>query len=318
MLHSHGPNGSHARAHGHRQPERRRLVAALALTGAMMIVEFVGGIFSNSLALISDAGHMATHFVALSVTFFAIVIAARPAPVERSYGFYRMEILAAFTNGLMLLAAALYILYESALRLIEPKPIATTEMLLVALAGLAVNVATVLILLGVGKHDLNVRSAFLHLIGDTLSSVGVVGGAVLIRYTGWLRIDPALSALIALLIGAWSLRLLRDSANVLLESTPRHVNLAELSAALANASPEVRQVHDVHVWEITSGLYAMTAHVNVDSGLTVQQLGEVRQRLDACCREKFRIGHSIFQFEPADAACEHGAEPFGAANNRNA
>jgi len=316
MKHPHGPIAvhqhddhpeGHAHPHVHKRAERRRLLASLALTGAMMVAEFIGGLLTNSLALVSDAAHMATHFVALAVTYFAIVIAARPAPLERSYGFYRMEILAAFTNGLLLLGATFYILYESVVRFADPLPIATTEMLIVAVAGLVVNFVSVLLLAGVGKHDLNVRSAFLHMIGDTLSSVAVVGGAVLIRFTGWLRVDPGLSALIAVLIGVWSLRLLRDSANVLLESTPKHVSIAALIEALQACSPEIAAIHDIHVWEITSGMYAMTAHVSVRSTLTVGALEDVRERLAACGRERFRIGHAIFQFESADAACGHVA-----------
>ncbi len=314
--HSHGHDDDHeqAQAPGHKRRERRRLVISLIITGAMMVVELVGGILSNSLALVSDAAHMATHLVALAVTYFAIVIAARPAPIERSYGFFRMEILAAFTNGLILLGATVYILYEAAVRLITPGAIATTEMFIVAAAGLLVNLVSVFLLAGAGKHDLNVRSAVLHMLGDTFSSVAVVAGAVVIYYTGWLRVDPALSALIAVLIGIWSIQLLRDSTNVLLESTPRHVRLADLIAALTASSPEIRDIHDVHVWEITSALYAMTAHVNVDSALTVQQLQEVRQRLGACCREQFHIGHPIFQFESGDVPCEHVALPFGEAS----
>lgn len=310
---SHGGHG-HGHSHVHKHVERKRLIASLALTGVMMVVELVGGLLSNSLALVSDAGHMATHFVALAVTYFAILIAARPAPIERSYGFFRMEILAAFLNGLVLLGATFYILYEAVERFIRPGAIATTEMLVVAAAGLVVNLASIFLLAGAGKHDLNVRSAVLHMLGDTLSSVAVVAGAVVIRYTGWLRVDPVLSALIAVLIGIWSLRLLRDSANVLLESTPKHVDLAALAQALQAASPEVQEVHDIHVWEITSGLYAMTAHVYVGSAVTVQQLQGVRERLEACCHEQFHVGHTIFQFESADVACAHAGEPFGASS----
>ncbi|MBM4037476.1 MAG: cation transporter [Planctomycetes bacterium] len=322
MRHLHGPiathghddhHGEHAHHHMHKHAERSRLLASLALTGAMMVAELIGGLLTNSLALVSDAGHMATHFVALAVTYFAILIAARPAPAGRTYGLYRTEILAAFVNGLLLLGATAYILYESAVRLIQPVPIATTEMLIVAVAGLVVNFVSVLLLAGVGKQDLNVRSAFLHMIGDTLSSVAVVGGAVLMHFTGWLRVDPILSALIAVLIGIWSVGLLRDSANVLLESTPKHVDIAALVNALRAASPEVRDLHDIHVWEITSAMYAMTAHVTLDAATTVAQAQDVRQRLEACARDQFRIGHTIFQFEGADASCDH-VEPYGASH----
>jgi cobalt-zinc-cadmium efflux system protein len=204
-----------------------------------------------------------------------------------------------------------YILYEAVERFIAPRPIATIQMLAVAAAGLLVNLVSMALLAGVGKHDLNVRSAVLHMLGDALSSVAVVGGAVVMYYTGWLRVDPALSALIAVLIGIWSVGLLRDSANVLLESTPRHVDVAELVQALRAAAPEVRDLHDIHVWEITSGMCAMTAHAVLDATTAIAQAQEARRRLDACARDQFRVGHTIFQFEGADVPCGH-VEPYGA------
>ena len=311
MRHSHRPDsqdqdhahGGHEHQHVHRRPERRRLLASMALTGTMMAVELVGGIYTNSLALVSDAGHMFTHFFALGVSFFAIVIASRPGPRERTFGFYRIEILAAFVNGLVLVGVTVYIMYESVVRFLEPRPIAEMEMLVIAIAGLVVNLISALLLAGVGKGDLNVRSAFLHMLGDTLSSVAVVAGAVLIHFTGWLRVDPVLSGLIAVMIGIWSYRLLRDSVNVLLESTPKHIRLSELDEALREEFPEIRGLHDVHVWEITSGMYSMTAHVTVAPDTTVGELEQFRGRIERFMLDAFRIGHTAFQFESAGACC---------------
>jgi len=284
-------------------------LAAIIITAAMMVVELVGGLLAHSLALVSDAGHMFTHCFALGLSLSAIVLASRPASDRRSYGLYRMEILAAFTNGLVLLGATLYILYESVMRLVHPVAIATAEMFWVALAGLAVNLVTAGLLWGVSREDLNIRSAFLHMITDTLSSVAVVGGALAIRWSGWRQIDPVLGALISVLIAVWSWRLLRDSANVLLESAPRHLQDTDLVAACRAQFPAIREMHDVHVWEITSGMYALTAHVAVDPALTVGSLEDLRVRLERHVAAEFRVGHAIFQFEAEGATEGHHAGP---------
>ena len=280
----------------------------MILTAAMLVVELIGGIISGSLALISDAGHMFTHCFALGISFFAIVIASRPAPRERSFGFYRMEILAAFTNGLVLVGVTVYIVYESVVRFLDPRPIAEMQMLVVAVAGLVVNLVSAVLLAGVGKDDLNVKSAFLHMLGDTLSSVAVVGGAILIHYTGWMRIDPILSALIAVMIGIWSYRLIRDSTNILLESTPKHVDLDSLEEAIRDEFDEIKVLHDLHVWEITSGMYAMTAHVGIESAASVEDIEELRRRLEGFIEERFRIGHTVLQFESSDTCCRDNPE----------
>jgi cobalt-zinc-cadmium efflux system protein len=275
----------------------------MVITGSMMFVELVGGIFANSLALVSDAGHMFTHFFALALSYFAMRIATRPVRDERTFGHYRAEILAALVNGLVLLGVTAYIIYEAVLRVLEPEQIADTEMLVIAIAGLVVNLISALLLAGAGKRDLNVRSAFLHMVGDTLSSVAVVAGAVLIGLTGHLWIDPVISGLIALMIGLWSIRLLRDSSHVLLESTPKHVRIAELTEGVRREFPEIGGLHDVHVWEITSGMYAMSAHVSVPPERTVREIDTLRARLERFLKESLRIGHTSLQFEGVGACC---------------
>jgi cobalt-zinc-cadmium efflux system protein len=313
--HQRGPGHDHHHDHGvprehvHRPRERRRLLASIIITGLMMVVELVGGILANSLALVSDAGHMFTHFFALGLSLSAIVLAARPASDRRSYGLYRLEILAAFTNGLVLVGATVYILYESVLRLVHPVTIATAEMFWIALAGLVVNLITAALLWGVSREDLNIRSAFLHMITDTLSSVAVVAGALVIRRTGWWQLDPVLSVLISVLIAVWSWRLLRDSANVLLESTPQHLHDQDLAGACCAAFPEILEMHDVHVWEITSAMYSMTAHVALAPETTVGGAERLRARLERFVAERFRVRHAIFQFEGPDAAEGHHAGP---------
>ncbi|HOX04763.1 MAG TPA: cation diffusion facilitator family transporter [Planctomycetota bacterium] len=307
--HSHEGGHGHGHAHSLRSMQRHRLLLCVIITGAVMIVEAIGGVLSGSLALLSDSGHMLTDFFSLVLAFSAIALASRPATDTRSFGFYRAEILAAFVNGLLLVGATLYILYEAVVRLVRPTEVHHTGMLIVALVGLAANLAGAMLLMGAGHGNLNVRGAFLHMVGDTLSSVGVVAGALIIRFTGWERIDPILSAAIALMIGFSAWRLLRDSANVLLESRPKHLRATDIPAAICAAHAEVREVHDLHVWEITSSMYAMTVHIALDPGTTMAQTEELRVRLERFVSEKYRIGHAIFQFETVGAAEGHHAGP---------
>jgi cobalt-zinc-cadmium efflux system protein len=264
---------------------------------------------TNSLALLSDAGHMFTHFFALAVSYFAIVIASMPTTRERSFGLYRVEVLAAALNGVTLLLVTLYIFYEAAHRFIVPKPIASMQMLVVAVLGLAVNLATALILWRAGeKHDLNVRSAFLHMLGDTASSVGIVATAAVIHVTSWLWLDPAVSVLIAALIVIWSWQLLRDSVHVLLESTPRHLTVGEVAESLRR-DPDVQalcrrisgaenlDIHDIHIWEITSRMYAMTAHIALPDH-KLRESAPLLARIRALLRERFAISHTVLEIEP--------------------
>lgn len=286
----------HEPKYEHRLRERKRLRLAMIVTGSVMLLEVAGGFISNSLALLSDAGHMLTHLLALGMSFFAIVLAARPATKDRTYGYYRAEVLSAFFNGVALSFLAVYMLYRATLRFISPQPVADLQMLSVALVGLAANGATVLLLLGTEREDINVRSALLHVIGDTASSVVVVGGAVVIRFTNAFVVDPVLSGLISILILVWALRLLRESLRILMEFTPGDVDIDEVAKSIEEDVGEVKGVHDVHVWVITSNMYAMTAHVLVDD-ILVSKTDEVLQRINGLVRERFKIGHTNVQFE---------------------
>ncbi len=296
--HSH-PAVSIPYVHTHRSRERRRLAASMIITAAMMVIEIIGGFWTNSLALLSDAGHMFTHLFALGLSYIAMVLAARPTTQERSFGLYRLEILAAFLNGIVLAGVTCFILYEAVQRLIEPLAIKQGQMLIIASAGLLVNLISAFLLAGVGKDDLNVKSAFLHMVGDAASSVAIIIGAALIHFTGWLRIDSILSALIAAVIGLWSYRLIRDSAHILIEGTPRKLNIAEIRQAFCQSRPEVEDVHDIHVWEITSSMYSLTSHVVVSPQLDVKRLDTLRNDLNHMLDRKFDITHSTFQFESA-------------------
>jgi cobalt-zinc-cadmium efflux system protein len=301
-FHEDGEAGHHHVHHTHRAGERKRLGLTMALTGGTMIIEIIGGILTGSLALLSDAGHMLTHFFALLISLLAIFIAALPTHPKRSYGLYRIEVLAALFNGITLLIITGLIFSEGVYRLLHVSPVRELPMLFVAVIGLIVNLASATILFSVGKEDLNVRSAFLHMLGDTASSVGIVAGALIIYFTGWFFIDPLLSILIAIVIFIWSFNLLRDSINILLETAPRHINIEEVVRTIHQEAPEVIGVHDVHIWEITSQMYSMTAHLVFQDEFTISECAAVFQRLNHPLREKFRISHINFSPESAQNA----------------
>jgi cobalt-zinc-cadmium efflux system protein len=282
----------------------------MALTGAMMVVELIGGIMSGSLALVSDAGHMFTHFFALGVSYVAIRIAMLPVEPERSYGWFRAEVIAALVNGIFLAGVTVFIGYESIVRLMHPTPIEGGEMLAIAILGLVVNIVSMGLLWGVSHGDLNVRSAFFHMMGDALSSVAVVAGAAAIMLTGILVIDPALSLLITVVIGVWSYKLLAQSVRILMESTPHGLNVADLEQSLAATDSRIRRVHDLHVWEITSGMRAMTAIIDLDPLVTVGETADLLDRLREVARERFAIGHAIIQIGSSDGSgAAHGHGP---------
>lgn len=316
MIHFHRPlselghfheHEEHDHRHLHRAVERKRLVLTMSLTGGTMVVEVIGGLLTGSLALLSDAGHMLTHFFALLVSFAAIKLAALPTRPSRSFGLYRIEVLAALLNGLTLLLITAAIFNEAVGRLLHPSPIKELPMFIVAMVGLAVNLASAFILLDVGKSDLNVRSAFLHMVGDTASSVGIVVGAIVIYFTGWYIIDPLLSMMIAAVIVVWSWNLLRDSVSILLETAPRHIDINEVIDAIRTEAPEIRDVHDVHIWEITSQMYSMTAHLVFEEDCPVSRCADVFERLSRPLLEKFQISHVNFSPECHDTR-SHQAE----------
>lgn len=286
--HHHPPQGKEA--------EKNRLSWVICLTGTMMVVEAIFGWLSGSLALLSDAGHMLTHFGALLISLTAIYLARRPSLPERSFGLYRIEILAALINAIALLAITLFIFKEAVHRFLAPSAIHTTEMLLVALLGLVVNLISAALLWRVGRgDDLNVRSAFLHMLGDTASSVAVVGGAIVIHLTGALWVDPLLSVVICVVILIWAYDLTRHSLSILLESTPRGISLEQVEGAILSVRG-VHEIHDLHIWSITSGMNALTAHVGVeDQPLSFIQ--EIRHTLEDVLRERFLISHTNLQFE---------------------
>lgn len=277
-----------------------------------MIAEAVGGWLTNSLALVADAGHMLTDVGALSLTLFAIWFAGRPATSKKTYGYYRLEILAAFVNGIALVLLSIWIIYEAFERWQSPPSIAGTEMTVVAAGGLVVNLIAAYLLWSDHKHDLNMRGAFLHVAGDLLGSVAAIIAGVCIAMFGWLWADSAVSAVISLIIifGAW--RLILDSVNVLLEGTPRHINLAAVESMILETAG-VGGVHDLHVWTISSGIDALSAHITHDDSVSHSDLlAQVRGKL----HEGFGIDHLTIQMETLDLeaeavyVCETGTKCF--------
>jgi cobalt-zinc-cadmium efflux system protein len=259
------------------------------------VVEVIGGLLSNSLALLADAGHMLTDVAALTLSLFVAWFSRQPASPQKTYGYLRWEVLAAFLNGATLLLISVWIVWEAVLRLRAPEPLQSGLMIVVAVAGLLVNVLAAWMLHSSGESSLNVRAAYLHVVGDLLGSVGTVAAAVIIRWTGWLAADPIASLLMALLIlrGAWGV--VRESVDVLLESTPSQISLGSVRAQL-EAIPGVESVHDLHVWSVTSGLVAMSAHAIVREPDRHQH---VLEHVHDAMR-LFGIGHVTVQLERSE------------------
>lgn len=290
---------SHDHAHsGASEGNERRMWWALALTSSFLIIEVIGGVIAGSLALISDAAHMLTDTAALAIALVAIRIGRRPADARRTFGYYRFEILAAAFNAALLFLVALYILFEAYERLRSPAAIQSLPMLVIATIGLGVNLAAMRLLAGGKTTSLNVKGAYLEVWSDMLGSLGVIVGALLIRFMGWHWVDP----LIAVAIGLWVLprtwHLQRQSLNILLEGVPEGLQLDAIETTLQETQG-VRSVHDLHVWAITSGKVSLTAHLVLDASAQADIVtGLMRERL----AEKFDIHHTTLQCEFAPCA----------------
>jgi cobalt-zinc-cadmium efflux system protein len=276
---------------------QRRLQLVAGLTALFLLLEAAAGWLTGSLALLADAGHMLADVLGLGMALAALHFAQRPATPARTYGFYRAEILAALANCLLLLGIGAYILFEAWQRLVEPRPVASLQVLLVALVGLSVNLVAIKLLHGGATHSLNLRAALLEVYSDLLGSVGVIVSALLGLLTGWQLADTLVSILIALLILPRTWQLLRTTLEVLLEATPGHVDTAEIEQAMLR-TPGVTSVHELHVWSITSGFVALSAHVTA----TGRSSAEVLHDLQLLVRQRFGIEHSTLQVESADHA----------------
>ncbi|MFD3942066.1 cation diffusion facilitator family transporter [Streptomyces sp. NPDC058579] len=297
--HSHGgppPTGTAAAAY------RGRLRIALAITLSVMVIEIIGGVLSDSLALIADAAHMATDAVGLAMALLAIHFANRPPTENRTYGFARAEILAALANCLLLLGVGTYVLYEAIQRFIEPAETKGGLTIVFALIGLVANMVSLSLLVRGQKESLNVRGAYLEVLADALGSVTVLVSAGIILATGWQYADPIASILIGLMIVPRTVKLLRETLDVLLEAAPKGVDMAEVRAHIV-ALPGVEDVHDLHAWTITSGMPVLSAHVVVDQA-ALDSVGHEKMLhdLQGCLGSHFDVDHCTFQLEPVGHA----------------
>jgi len=289
----------HDHSHGPTNRNERRLFWAAILTTVTMVAEAAGGIVSGSLALLADAGHMLTDAAALALAWLAVRVGARPADWKRTYGFDRFEVLAAFTNGLALFFISLAIAYEAVMRLFEPVKVLGGTMLLIATAGLIVNVITLLILRQGGRGNLNVRAALLHVLSDLLGSVAAIVAALVILWTGWTPIDPLLSMLITLLIlrSAWLIT--KDAGHILLEAAPGGLDVRKVQADLESAIPEVQSVHHIHAWSLTEDRRLMTLHARISETAPPEQVcAAIKARL----KQRFGIVHATVEIEHRDCA----------------
>jgi cobalt-zinc-cadmium efflux system protein len=299
LSHAHVHDHSLPHLHDHAHPSHQgRLRWALVLTALFFVAEVVGGIVSNSLALMADAGHMFTDVGALSLSLFVAWFSRQPAAPDKTYGYLRFEILAALLNGAILLLVSGLIVWEAFGRLQRPEELQGNVMLVVAVGGLMVNAASAAILHPVHGHSLNARGAYLHVLGDLLGSVGTVAAALIVRWTGWLAADPIASIVVTLLVVRSAWRLVREAVNVLLEATPAHISLGSVREGLQGIAG-IESVHDLHVWTVTSGMVAMSAHA------LVREPAENQTVLEAAVAAMKRLGisHVTLQLE-RDSICE--------------
>jgi len=289
-----GSGHSHPSAASAGGRNRRPLVIAFALTASYMVVEFVVGFSINSLALISDAAHMGTDVLGLGMALAAITLAARPATDQRTYGFYRLEVLAALANGVLLFAVAGYVIFEAIQRFSEPPQIPGAPLLIVAVIGLTINLISFRLLMAGSKESINVKGAYLEVLGDLLGSIGVIVAAIILLTTGWAYADPIIGVGIGLFILPRTWALTRQALRILLEGAPPHIDMKELRAAIT-AVPGVVEIHDLHVWTITSGMESASGHIVIDPA------SEYRTVLDAVLtvlRDEYHIDHATIQCEP--------------------
>jgi cobalt-zinc-cadmium efflux system protein len=294
---------AHGHTHGNQTSaagrNKRLLAIILGLTTVYMLAEVIGGLVTNSLALLADAGHMLTDVGGLGLAFLAISFAERPATPERTYGYYRVEILAALANAVVLIGISLYVLFEAYERFMDPPPVQSLGVLVIASVGLAVNLAGVFILRAGSKQSLNLKGAYFEVLSDMLASIGVIIAAVIMLTTGWYYADPLISAGIGVFIFPRTWALLKDAVGVLLEGTPSDVNITNIRASLSEIAG-VAEIHDLHVWTITSGMNALSVHAVLDDGAGHD---EVLQEIHNTCLSKFEIVHVTAQVERDEFAC---------------
>ncbi|MFX0033705.1 MAG: cation diffusion facilitator family transporter [Promethearchaeota archaeon] len=279
----------------YRSVEKRKLILSLLITSTVMVLEIFGGILTNSIALLSDAGHMFTHSFAIGISLLAIIIARKPPCHHKTFGLFRAEVLAAFINGLFLIPIVGIIIYEAILRFINPEEVFGFYMFLIALIGLSVNITSVLILRGSQGKNLNVKSVFYHMIADAASSIGIVIASIIIYYTGFNFLDPIVSLGISIIILYWSWSVLRESTRILLEMAPKGMNIDIISEDLKQSFDEIIDLHNVHLWTITPDMLVFSAYVKVDDKTLNSNQGDLVSKINSYLGEKFHVIESTLQ-----------------------
>jgi cobalt-zinc-cadmium efflux system protein len=300
--HDHDHDHGHSRVHEANEKNLRRVIVALVLTGLFMVVEVVGGIISGSLALLADAGHMLTDTMALALAAMAFHVSKRPPDGKLTFGYQRFQILAAFVNGLSLLAVVGWILFEAVYRFINPNEILGETMLVVAAAGLLVNLISFAVLHTGDQENLNIRGAALHVAGDLLGSVAAIVAALVIIYTGWTLIDPILSVAVAALImkSAWSL--VKRSAHILLEGAPEWLDVPAMQERVVAGVPGVGEIHHVHIWGLTPQELMLTMHMSIADG--VESQSDVIRDTKQFMKDEYGIAHSTIEVD-IDGCSDH-------------
>lgn len=290
----------HQHAHDHHGATGSVLQWSLIATFLFVFVEVLAGFRAHSLALLSDAGHNFTDAGALLLAWIGFHLQHKPADDIKTYGYQRAGVLSAFVNALTLIALSCWIFYESVLRLRHPEPVHEGIMIVVAGLGLVLNGAIMLSLRSASRHDINVRSAFVHMLGDALGSVAIIGGAIAIRYTGWTQLDPLLSIVIGLLVvwSAWDIT--RESLNILLEGLPRGIHLRDVASAMRQLEG-VLDVHDLHIWSLGSSTHALSCHVLIED-VPPSASDCILRGLNSMLADRFHIAHTTVQFEHVSCA----------------
>jgi cobalt-zinc-cadmium efflux system protein len=279
----------------HTEMGNRPLIITMGIIIVIMIIEIIGGLLSNSLALLGDAGHMLVDALAIGLSLFAFNLARRPSTLTRTFGYHRVEIMAALANGSVLVLVSAFIFYEAAQRFSQPPEVKTPLMLVVAVIGLIANIAGIMLLRQGSHSSLNIRGAFWHILGDTISSVGVIAAGVVIAITGWRIADPIVAIVIGIVILWGALRLVRDSVDILMESVPKNISVEKVVEDIKKV-PGVREIHDIHVWTITSGIVALSSHLMIEDQM-VSLSTDVRDSVNRMLAERYAITHTTLQLE---------------------
>ncbi|UCC20972.1 MAG: cation transporter [Promethearchaeota archaeon] len=284
-----------------RSVERKRLILSLTITTIVMVIEIIGGFVTNSIALISDAGHMFTHAFAIGISLLANVIARRPPCHHKTFGLYRAEVLAAFINGLFLIPIVGVIIYEAILRFLNPQEIFGFYMLIVAFIGLAVNITSILILQSQRNSSLNVKSVFYHMIADAASSIGIVIAAFIIMFTGVVILDPIVSLGISIVIIYWAYGILKESVRILLEMAPKGMNVDTITNDLKKKFPEILELYDAHLWTIIPDMLIYSAHVKLKKNIAIGNQEDLLIKINDYLSKNYKIIESTIQIMPIDA-----------------